>query len=277
MDTIESTLNNVNHSWTKDQVIRYLYIKLARFVQRDLIYFLASDEQKEYEYSKGFINRFPNIICSTLADFYVNIFNKFGINSKKVKANSAKIPLFSVIVEGENGWYYLDPINDLFSNQYGIKPFFFGVVPKYNTIQNNYKELVKLPDEYVDELDKSLDITFRDELFEMYHQKLAHKDNANEFFGLPRGTRIDLKERKIELYNEKFINLGNVDGLFERAQLYKYLNDRIMNKTEKKNICIKIIGTPTNPELLFAVRTNHEVLYYQETKKEGKYSLVKKR
>lgn len=276
MNQIIETINQIQSSWTKDQTIRFLYIKLAPYVKRDLVYFLSSDEDKYKEFQQGFINRFPNVVCSTLADFYVKVFNELEINSKKVIANSAKIPLFAVIVEGDYGWYYLDPLNDLFSNQYGLKPYFFGIIPKYKTIKSNYKELVNIPKEYVQEIDDSLNIDFMDDYFEYYHQRLIHRDNANEYFDLPKGSKVDLKDKKIEVYNEKFINLGKVNGLFERAQLYKYLNDRMMNKTEKKNILIKIIAPSQNPELLFAVRTNNKVSYYQEQKNNGTYSLVKR-
>lgn len=71
---------------------------MAPFFQRDLNYFLASDEEKMAQYNTGFINRGTKIVCSTLADFYVNLYEVFGIRSKKIAANSAEIPLFAIIV-----------------------------------------------------------------------------------------------------------------------------------------------------------------------------------
>ena len=82
MNKIIETINQIQSSWTKDQTIRFLYIKLAPYVKRDLVYFLSSDEDKYKEFQQGFINRFPNVVCSTLADFYVKVFNELGINSK---------------------------------------------------------------------------------------------------------------------------------------------------------------------------------------------------
>ena len=71
---ITHLLKQVQSSWPKDVIIRYLYIKLAPCFKRDLKYFLAPEEVKEAEYAQGFINRFPDVVCSTLADFYVNLF-----------------------------------------------------------------------------------------------------------------------------------------------------------------------------------------------------------
>ena len=269
------TINKVKSNWTKDLIIRYLYIKLAPNFQRDLLYFLASEEEKLKQYKQGFVNRFPNIVCSTLADFYVKIFNDFGINAKKVIANSAKIPLFAIVVEGDIGFYYLDPLSDLFSNQYGLKPFFFGITPKYKTINSQYPNLTKLPKEYLDELDDTLEIEYLDEYFEDLHNRLVHRNNANEFFGLPRNHREDLKERKINLIKENYINIGNVDGIFERAQLYKYLDDRIMNHMEKQYIRIRIEGGGSNPQIIYEEKSYGIATFYKEEKQDGKYVLLK--
>lgn len=273
---MEEIINQVKNHWSKDLIIRFLYIKLAPYFQRDLIYFLATEEQKEQEYKQGFINRFPNIVCSTLADFYVDLFKEFGINAKKVIANSAKIPLFAVLVEGDYGWYFLDPISDLFSNQYGLKPYFFGIVPRYKTISNNHPEMVKLPHEYVNELDAELDINYLDDYFSKLHVILTNRSDAKEFFGLPRNKSIDLKEQKLQFYNDKLINLGNVNGLFERAQLYKYLNDRILNKSEKRYTKVRIIGEVDNYNLSIELINYEGSIFYEEEKREKKYVLTRK-
>lgn len=76
-------INQVKSNWSKDLIIRYLYIKLAPFFKRDLKYFLASQEEKENQYKQGFINRFPNIVCSTLADYYVEYLNNLVLMLKR--------------------------------------------------------------------------------------------------------------------------------------------------------------------------------------------------
>lgn len=149
-------INKVNHSWPKDYIIRYLYINLAPFFQRDLEYFLANDSQKWEQYNQGFINRGKQVVCSTLADFYVNLYTSFNIKARKIIANSAKIPLFAIIVEGDYGWYFIAPLNDLFNNQYGLQPTEFGVIPHYKTLKNNYPYLIKLSKDYVKKIDEDL-------------------------------------------------------------------------------------------------------------------------
>ncbi len=273
---MEQIINQVENNWSKDLVIRFLYIKLAPYFQRDLLYFLSSDEEKEKQFKQGFINRFPHIVCSTLADFYVDLFLQFGINSKKVISNSAKIPLFAVIVEGDYGWYFLDPLSDLFANQYGLEPYFFGIIPRYNTIRTNHPELIKLPKEYIKELDDTLNFKYFDEYFSDLHQKLSQRRTANEFFGLPPGQLTDLKERKLQFYNDKLINLGNVQGSFERAQLYKYLNDKILNRGEKRHVCVRIEDWINNPHISFEIKNQEKSIIYEEEKQNGNYSLVKK-
>ena len=175
-DEIIQIINQVNKNWSKDLIIRFLYIKLAPYFQRDLLYFLATDDEKFSQYQQGFINRFPYIVCSTLADFYVDLFKQFDIKAEKVISNSAKIPLFALIVEGEQGSYFLDPLSDLFSNQYNLRPYFFGVIPRYKTINKSHPEMVQLPKEYVNELDTELDLNhFLDDYFNTLHISLTDK------------------------------------------------------------------------------------------------------
>lgn len=273
---MQTIINQVQNSWSKDLIIRFLYIKLAPYFQRDLLFFLAKDEEKEEQYKQGFVNRFPHIVCSTLADFYIDLFEQYGINAKKIIANSAKIPLFGIIVEGDYGWYFLDPLNDLFSNQYGLRPFFFGIIPHYNTFRNSHPQAIKLPHEYIDELDAALNINYLDNFFNNLHQILTNRRSANNFFGFPADLAIDLKACKFQFYNDELINLGNVPGPFERAQLYKYLNDRILNRGEKRYTRVRIIDSIDNPHISIESEDYGKILLWEEEKKEGRYVLTKK-
>lgn len=66
---MENVINQVPSNWSKDLIIRFLYIKLALYFQRYLLYFLANKEEKERQYKKGFINRFLYIVCSNFSRF----------------------------------------------------------------------------------------------------------------------------------------------------------------------------------------------------------------
>lgn len=273
---MEKIINQVNSNWSKDLIIRFLYIKLAPNFQRDLEFFLASNEEKERQYNQGIINRFPHIVCSTLVDYYVDLFQEFGFNAKKVIANSSKIPLFALLVEGEKGWYFLDPLNDLFSNQYGLRPFFFGIIPYYKTIKHTHPEIIKLPREYVNYLDQTLEIQYLDSFFQDLHKTLTFRKTALEYFGYQPNDKIDLRERKLELFNEELINIGEVNGPFERAQLYKYLTDRLFDRREKNHSRIWIADKEKKPHISFEIYNRDGSILYEEEKKDDKYILIKK-
>ncbi len=273
---MDEIINQVKNTWSKDLIIRFLYIKLAPFVKRDLQYFLASDEEKLRQYSLGFINRFPDVVCSTLADYYVDLFNSFGINAKKVIATSSKIPLFALIVEGDYGFYFLDPLNDLFSNQYGLRPYYFGIIPRYKTIRANHPGLTQLDKEYVSELDEELNIKYLNEYFKSLEDPLKNRQRAREFFGYDKNENIDLKEEKYKLMNDRFINIGNVHGTFERSQMYKYLSERLLNHTERRFTTATIIGGLDNPHMEIKIKTKEGIILLEEEKHNEKYMLIKK-
>ena len=272
---MDEIINNVQNNWSKDIIIRYLYIKLAPYFKRDLKYFLASFEDKEKLYNLGFINRFPDVVCSTLADFYVKLFQEFDINAKKIIANSSKIPLFALIVEGDNGWYFLNPLEDLFNNQYNLKPVSFGIIPRFRTIKDNYPYLTLLPQEYLASLDDYLQLKYLDDYFQKMHKIFTNRVSANLFLGYPKNSHYDLKEDKVNYYEKFLINLGNVNGCFERAQLYQYLNDIFLTKAEKRFVKVIICGNISKPYIFLQILNKDCQLMYKEEVVNDKYILAK--
>ena len=226
----------INPGLSKDLLIYEIYTSLAPFFERDLSYFLASDEEKYLQYQKGFTNKGKYIVCSTLADFYVKVFKEFGIDAKKVPANSAKIPLFVVLVKGELGWYYLDSLNDLFYNQYNIRPVNFGVVPRFKTINESHPNLIKLPTEYLIDLEKTLNKHYYNSLINDLHDKMAPRNIAYEFLDVPNGEKNLLTMKKIKFMNDYLINLGHVNGPYERVMLYLYLYTHLLDSSEKRRL-----------------------------------------
>lgn len=271
-------LAGVNNNWPKDYIIRYLYINMAPFFQRDLNFFLATEEEKLRQYNLGFINRGDKIVCSTLADFYVNLYETFGIRSKKIIANSAQIPLFAVIVEGDYGWYYIDPLKDLFRNQYGLKPTEFGVIPYYKTLANNYPFLIQLNDDYINEIDNN--IGFKndlDDIFNMIHLEMTNRNFITDYFKLEKFDRKDLFERKLNFANEHLINIGSVNGPYERIQLYLFLEKIMFYKREKRNlrICLNCNDETFKPQIGYMDHENNNTVSYQEANDNGKFVLKK--
>ncbi len=276
---IAEVLRQVKFDWTKDCIIRFLYVKLAPIFQRDLDYFLASDEEKLRQYNMGFVNKCPNIVCATISDFYVEIFKKYGIKAERVRANSAEIPLFAVVVEGDKGLYFLDPLGDLFRNQYGLRPNFFGKVPRYKTINASHPNLVNLEHAYIDTIDNALGLqTLYDALhgfINNLHNKLASRNSAYDYFGLERDSTFKLTQRKLQFYSEKLINIGHVKGPFERALLYAYLNGKLLDHRERQSITVKINEDRDDPSLRIRLIRGENEANYQECLEDDKYVLKK--
>lgn len=161
-------------------------------------------------------------------------------------------------------------------NQYGLKPYFFGIVPRFETTRKNYPELVQLNREYVNELDEELDIEFMDDYFKAFESIMRSRHQAKEYFGFDKNDVIDLKEIKYKLINDKFINIGKVDGIMERAQMYKYLSDRILNHTERNFTTTKIVGDFYNYHIQVELKIGGEIVTLEEEKQDNKYLLIKK-
>lgn len=275
---METIINNVKTNWSKDHTIRYLYIKLAPFFQRDLKYFLATEEEKFKEYSQGFINRGRNIVCSTLADYYVELFQIFGIRAKKIAANSAKIPLFTVIVEGDHGWFFIDPLTDLFNNQYGLKTTEFGAIPHYKTLEKNYPFLEKLPKEYIDKIDEDLELPKTlDDYFRNLHLEMTNKHLIRKRFKTE--NEIEIFRNKIEFSNQELINLGKVNDPFERIKLYLFLERVLFFKKEKRNLKIWLNNDYEIPraQLEYTNFNTGNSALYQEIKEDNQYVLKRRK
>lgn len=276
-EEIANVLRQVKFDWPKDYIIRFLYVKLAPFLQRDLNYFRATDEEKIRQFNNGFINRFPYIVCATISDFYVEIFKKFGIRAERVKANSAAIPLFALVVEGDKGLYFLDPLNDLFRNQYGLRPHFFGAIPRYNTINTSHPNLVSLPHDYIDTIDEELGLYSSYMALHSYmnklHDEIAPRNSAFNYFEMPRTTLTNLTQRKLELYNSKLINIGNVKGPYERSLMYAYLNGKLLDHAERQSITVKIEGPNDDAHLSVSLDKKDVHIKYEEQQEGQKFTL----
>ncbi len=277
-EEMQTIINNVDLSWPKDYIIRYLYIRLAPFFRRDLKYFLASDESKLEQFNAGFINRGTDIVCSTISDFFVNLYKSFGINAKKIAANSAKIPLFAMIVEGDHGWYFIDPLNDLFHAQYNLKTTEYGVIPYYKTLATNYPNLISLPQEYLAEIDERLGIEKPlNDFFNIVHIEMTSRNRIAEHFQTPKEDRIELFNKKMDFASNHFINIGSVNGAFERLQLYLFLERIMFFKTEKRNLKIFLDTTFSipRPHIEYTNPYTGTTAIFEEQKKDKQYTLTK--
>lgn len=238
---INDIISQVDKSWPKNYIIRFLYVKLAPFLERDLEFFLASHEQKLAELREN-INRFPHVNCSTLADFYIELFATFNINAIKIKATDAEIPLYAIIVEGDNGWFYLCPINDFLNCQIGNRTSHFGHLEGYikNFVMQNYPHLVSISPTDIDRIDNDLKIRnlvcFWNRLrYETFHSNYFCKNYNINKNGLDKVT-----EAKLDFINSHLINLPVIPGPLEREAYYRFLVHRICSREERKSIQISL-------------------------------------
>ncbi len=281
-------IHKVDKSWPKDYIVRYLYVKLAPFFERDLGYFLASDEEKYEQYQSGFIKNGRHIVCSTLADFYVSLFESFGIKAWKTAANSAKVPLFVVIVEGDRGLFYLNPLGDLFHNQYGLRPTEFGVIPHYKTLNRKYPNLMKLSPSYLEKIDDNLSVYPNhiplNNFFSLLHKEMTDRNTVSQYFDMDKKDLVGLFVARMEFANDYLINLGCVRGPFERIQLYLFLENQLFFGFEKDNITIKIDKEDEEHRRLIDYcltdKITNKIIYkagFTEERKEDKTFVLKRR
>lgn len=238
---INNIISQVNKSWPKNYIIRFLYVKLAPFLQRDLEFFLASDEQKLIELKEN-INRFPCVNCSTLADFYVDLFACFNINAIKIKATDAQIPLYSLIVEGDNGWFYLCPINDFLNCQIGNKTSHFGYLEGYvkSFVMPKYPHLVSISTTDIDRIDKDLNIK---NLVCFWNRLRYEIFNSNYFcqnYNINKNGSTKVVEAKLNFINNYLINLLVIPGSLEREAYYRFLIHRLFSHKERQNLQISL-------------------------------------
>lgn len=275
MSTNTNDIDKIDSTWSKDYIIRYLYVALAPFFQKDPKYFLADDETKLKEFKQGFINRGNNIVCSTLVDYYIELFKDFGITAKKIAVTDTTIPLYAMIVKGDVGFYLLDPINDLFNNQYGLKTKYFSKIPN-ERIKLQYPFLSELNPKYISYMDKKLLIFKRiDSYFDYLHDLFLAQNKIHTLFGVKRDDYDLLFQRTMEFANSNLINLGNVPGPIEREMVYTYIKRRLFSKNEKKKIEIYLTnnGNTLTPLIKYISPIENKSTTYIEEKKEDHYCL----
>lgn len=254
MEIIES----VDVSWPKDYIIRYLYVKLAPCFQRDLNFFLASYEEKLSQFKEGFHDRGTKIVCGTLVDYYLKILNIFDIETKKIIATNAEIPLFALIVHGDRGWYYLDPLTDLFNNQYGLQTRFFGRTPRYKEVRDNYPNLVQFSYDTLRQMDSELNILkgnlYTSDIFDILRREMITRSIASKILDVDIADSHSLTKKKLQIINDNLINLGRIPGLYERSYMYGFIRGHIFDRIEKTNTEVVFnLDDPTNISLNFII------------------------
>ncbi len=282
MQSIEEKLNNVNPHWSKDLIIRYVIVELAPYFQRDLFYFLSSPQKQYKLFYGGYRPIAPNVFCVTLCEAYQKVLARFDIRSKVIQASKTeegKVPLFALIVEGDNGWYYINPLKDLWSHQLGVSSDEYGIIgfSNHDFVLENYPYLQMLTSAYVSELSSELGLPNNDALFGP--DVIGGKD-LNQYRkrkGMdPKAPYTETVVSKIEDIGNSYLNIGAVHGPIERNLMYKYFFITVFTKPEKS--LVKLSLDPNqNFAITIDVDADGEKITYQEQKDENDhYSLLRK-
>lgn len=227
----------------KDLTIYYVYRKLAPYFQRDLDFFMASQERQLQIYEQGFEMQGENVVCQTICQYYGHVFRKLHIDFKIITTNNKLVPYFALLVSGDYGWFLIDPLKDLYRNQMGFQPNFFGVIPFGGTVRELYPYLISLDNNYILSLAKETNTlpfgNFLDVFFELLHQDIFQSSNGD--FGLEKGANeISIIQAKLKFISDYLLNMGEVLGNYERRQYHSYLKTCFFNRPECNHIDIRI-------------------------------------
>lgn len=230
---------------TKDLVIYYVYRNLAPFFQRDISFFLANPSLQTQIYQNGFTMNGSNVVCKTICKYYGRVFKRIHIEFKIITTNEKEVPHFAMLVHGDKGWYFIDPLKDLLVNQLGCRTNFFGVKTDFGTVSKEYPSLVTLDEDYLFSLASQTGSLsyghFFDFFIELIHHEFFHCNDIS--FLLDAKNDISLILAKLNFCSQYLINIHSIPGLCERRQYYSYLKRQIFNKFEKKKVKISIVDS----------------------------------
>lgn len=284
---MKAVVDSVDNSADKDVIIRYLIVNLAKFFKRDLDFYLRSEEEQSKILERGVTYKNDgNIVCITLAEFYVDLFKHFNIEAEVVKATDSLVPLYGIIVKGTRCSYFINVLADLFPSQYGIANDIYGVAPAWNNsvLQLDYPYLEDLSQDYILFLDKEIkrfpNGIRTDSIVKSYCNELARKELKKRLH-VGSISNFDAVNYKIEFLSEHCINFGQVNGLAERHKMYSYLFKTLFEGPERGMIEHHIFrdyddkGNPINPRLCIVAKDNNKKISvgYVETIMNNVYTL----
>lgn len=288
-EEMKAIIDNVDISADKDIIIRYLIVNLAKHFQRDLNFYLRSEEEQAKMLKHGVnYNNDGKVICLTLSEFYIDLFKYFNIESYLVQVTNTMVPLYALVVKGTNCQYLIDPLADLMPSQYGIPNKSYGILPNWDTsiLQDEYPFLKSLTPEYVTYLDNKINRFSNDLETEFFLNNCCNNITRNKLrsiFG-HKVYVIDSIDYKLKYISDNCINLGHVNGLVERHKMYTHLFRTLFEGPERGLIKHHLFrdykddGTPINCELNIIVHDNNNdnTIFYVEEKNNKGYVLRKK-
>lgn len=274
---IQDIINTVSlNNYSTDYAIRYVVVNISRLVKRDTKFFLSSeDERLKQLYSKTY-SEYPNVICKTLSELIRDVLDILGIKSTVVKATNSNVPLYALIVDWENGRYFIDALGDLTKSQYHMQPFHYGIFPEStrNILDFSKLKLIKLLDETIKDMDINLGIINWKRYFSDYINDIKINftsiNHAKTFFD--EKDNLELIRKKMYYISNNFLNVYQMDGPIERKTFYTYLWKNLFNKNERNSFNV-INKNEEGYPVFVTIKFNDEILIFKEVKQGIKYLL----
>ena len=232
-------------------------------------------------YREGFLMQGKEVVCQTICKYYARVYKKLHIDFKIVTTNDKVVPHYGLLVNGDRGWFIIDPLKDLLANQMGFQPSFFGCIPQYGNISLKYPGLIYLNPHYIYHLAKETNTLPYGHFMNFYFAFLHQEFFQSNFFSSTYIMEDDVASvlAKLSFISKYLINLHDIPGLYEREQYYKYLKSILFNRAERKLLtflihekeCVQIFVSQDT------MRNQEPIIFYEMMNQEGKYSLERVR
>ena len=244
---VEEILKKAPKGISKELLMRYLYLELGKIYRRDTRFFYGTDEEKERIYNRDFdINGEDiDIICKSIGkDIYVKVFEQAGIKARCVnKKTKSSFPHIDIIASPDDGknWYYMNPLDDLYRIQGGLK------TQRYGSRTSKYNGLAYYTDEELRKMDNELGYTFKgmymDEFFEAIKDEFMNKAKIKPHIleVHPNLTYKELNkdyylEYKIDFIMQHVADFQRMQGYIELKKYQREIFGRLLNQTERRKI-----------------------------------------
>lgn len=245
---VEEILKNAPKNISKEMLMRYLYLELGKMYRRDAKFFYGTDEEKTEIYNKNVdVNgEEVDIICKSIGEIYVKIFEQVGIKAKCVnKKTNSPFPHIDIIASPDDGehWYYMNPMDDLYRIQGNLK------TQRYGSKTSKYEGLSNYTEEELRQMDNALGYTYQgmymDEVFDKMKSEFMNRAKLKDHILRERPdltnrdlTKDFLLEYKIDFVMKYITEFEKMKGYIELKKYQKEIFGRLLNQTERKKVKI---------------------------------------
>lgn len=274
---IQEILKNAQRNVSKELQMRYIYLELGKIYRRNVNFFYGTDAEKAEIYNRNFNINGDNIdiICKSIGkDIYVKVFEQAGIKAKCVnKETNSPFPHIDIIASPDEGkhWYYMNPMDDLYRIQGGLK------TQRYGSRTLKYDGLDYYTEEQLREMDNRLGYTYNgmymDEFFDTVRAEFMNRAKIKKHILEARQdiTKRDLTkdfyiEYKMDFTMQHIAEFQKMQGYIELKKYQKEIFGRVLTQVEKARIKIHNLcnsqNDKTNMKSVIEVCLDKGHIYY---------------